>query len=130
MKRLTICLFTSLLILGCAGVENLKPGAGGQTFEIRGKTYDQIWKAVVRTTTRSLTIVESSKKNGSLKAKKEAGLTSLGEVVGVFIHPTTKRALMYTVEVQSLKRVDVKTDIIGRDWTSTIITGIKAELDQ
>ena len=89
-------------------------------------TYDQIWKAVVTTASRNLTIVESNKETGTLRAEKGAGLTTWGEVVGVFVRPSRNGAPVYTVEVQSLKRS--KLQITGQDWTSTMISGIKAEL--
>ena len=123
---INICVF--LLISGCASMDSLKPGAGGSTFEVRDKNYDEIWKAVVRTASRSLTIVEIDKETGTLKGEKSAGLTTWGEVVGIFVRPTTKNAPVYTVEVQSLKRSMVQ--VTGQDWTSTIISGIKVELNQ
>lgn len=94
----------------------------------RGKSYDEVWKAVVRTASRSFAIVESSKETGTLKAEKPAGMTTWGEVVGIFIKPTSNGAPVYAIEVQSLKRYQVQ--VTGQDWTTTMITGIKAELDQ
>ena len=102
------------------------PEPAGSTFEVRGKSYDEIWNAVVITASRSLTIVENNKETGMLKAEKGVGLASWGEVVGIFVRPTTKNAPVYTVEVQSLKRS--KAQITGQDWTATMISGIKAEL--
>jgi hypothetical protein len=124
--RWVVVFIVSMFISGCATVDSLQSGAGGSTFEIRGKTYDQIWKAVVTTASRNLTIVESNKETGTLRAEKGAGLTTWGEVVGVFVRPTRNGAPVYTVEVQSLKRS--KLQITGQDWTSTMISGIKAEL--
>jgi hypothetical protein len=76
---LALCLF------GCATIDSLQPGRGGSTFEIHGKTYDEVWNAAVRTASRSLTIVESDKASGTLKAEKGVGMATWGEVVG--IHP-------------------------------------------
>lgn len=128
MRRLIICLFMALSISGCATIDTLQPGTGGSTFEVRGKSYDEIWKAVVSTASRSLTIVESNKETGTLRAEKGVGMATWGEVVGIFVRPTRNGAPVYTVEVQSLKRSTVQ--ITGQDWTSTMISGIKAELDQ
>lgn len=123
---LAIMLLASAALFGCATTDTLQPGTGGSTFEVRGKTYDEIWKAAVATTSRSLTIVESNKESGTIRAEKAAGLATWGEVVGVFIRPTTNGATVYTVEVQSLKRS--RAQLTGQDWTVTIIAGIKAEL--
>lgn len=128
MRRWLIYLIVALWISGCATIDTLQPGAGGVTFEVRGKSYDEIWKAAVRTASRSLTIVESNKKTGTLRAEKGVGMTTWGEVVGIFIRPTNNDAPVYTVEVESLKRSQLQ--ITGQDWTATMISGIKAELGQ
>ncbi len=78
MRRWIIFLVVALSISGCATVDTLRPGTGGSTFEVRGKSYDEVWKAVVRTASRSLTIVESNKKTGTLRAEKAAGATTWG----------------------------------------------------
>ena len=128
----TILLATFIFVLasisGCATIDTLQPGTGGSSFEVRGKTFDEIWKAVVRTASRSLTVVESNKEAGTLRAEKGVGMATWGEVVGVFVRPTSNGAPVYTIEVQSLKRS--RMQLTGQDWTSTMISGIKAELDQ
>lgn len=125
---LAAAIFALMSISGCATIDTLQPGTGGSSFEIRGKTYDEVWKAVVRTASRSLTVVESNKETGTLRAEKGVGMATWGEVVGVFVRPTSNGAPVYTIEVQSLKRSRVQ--LTGQDWTSTMIVGVKAELDQ
>lgn len=125
---LSVFIFVLISISGCATIDTLQPGTGGSSFEIRGKTYDEIWKAVVITASRSLTVVESNKEAGTLRAEKGVGMATWGEVVGVFVRPTSNGAPVYTIEVQSLKRSRVQ--LTGQDWTSTMIAGVKAELDQ
>lgn len=126
MKRRSILWLVGFLLAGCATVDSVQPGSGGSTFEVRGKSYDEIWKAVVTTASRSLTIVENNKQAGTLRAEKGAGLATWGEVVGIFVRPATNGAAVYTVEVQSLKRSRIQ--ITGQDWTTTMVSGIKAEL--
>jgi hypothetical protein len=113
---------------GCATTSSVQPGGGGTTFVVRDKSYDEVWKAAVATTSRSLTIVESSKDTGTLRAEKGVGLSTWGEVVGVFVRPAAAGAASYTVEVQSLKRN--RLQLTGQDWTATIVSGMKAELGQ
>lgn len=125
---LSAFIFVLASLSGCATIDTLQPGTGGSSFEVRGKTYDEVWKAVVRTASRSLTVVENNKETGTLRAEKGAGMATWGEVVGVFVRPTSNSAPVYTIEVQSLKRSRVQ--LTGQDWTSTMIAGIKAELDQ
>lgn len=128
MKKFMIMALSFCLFSGCATIDSLQPGGGGSTFEIRGKTYDDVWKAAVITTSRSLTIVESDKASGTIRAEKGVGMATWGEVVGIFIRPTTNYAETYIIEVQSLKRA--RGQFTGQDWTPTMIAGIKTELDQ
>jgi len=128
MKYCIISIVISIALPGCATISSLQPGRGGSSFQVLGKNYDEVWKAVVGTASRSLTVVESDKDKGVLKAEKRPGLTTWGEVVGVFIRPASRDAPIYTVEVQSIKRY--RLQITGQDWTTTMISGIKAELNQ
>jgi len=114
------------ILVACATIGSLQPGAGGSTFEVRGKSYDEIWKAAVQVMSRNLTIVESDKASGQIKSEARAGIATWGELVGVFIRPTIPNADSYTVEVQSLKRA--RFQITGQDWEPHVIAGIKAEL--
>ncbi|HLE17968.1 MAG TPA: hypothetical protein VI728_06760 [Syntrophales bacterium] len=123
--------FLSILIflaVGCATIGSLKPGTGsGSTFEVYDRNYEEIWKAAVTVVGRSLTIVESNKDTGTIKAEARAGITTWGEVIGVFIHPASKGEQKYTIEVISLKRS--RLQITGQNWEPTIIIGMKAELN-
>ena len=125
--RIFLTMFFAICLLGCSTTDSLKAGTGGSTFEVRGKSYDEVWKAVSRTASRSLTIVESNKEVGTIKAEKSAGIATWGEVVGIFVRPVGGAAAVYTVEVQSLKRSSLQ--ITGQDWTTTMKSGILAELD-
>jgi len=125
--RRQVLLLLVALTTGCATTESLEPGSG-TSFQVKGRSYDQVWKAAVTTASRSLTIVEQSRETGTIKAESRAGLATLGEVVGIFIRPARAGASAYTVEVQSQKRS--KLQITGQDWTQTMVAGIKAELGQ
>lgn len=125
MKWIAVA-FSLCFLVGCATINSLQPG-GGTSFDVSGRSYDDIWKAVVRTASRSLTIVENNKESGILKAEKSAGMTTMGEVVGIFVYPSKLQPDSYTIEVQSLKRSQFQ--ITGQDWRATMISGIKTELD-
>ena len=109
---------------GCATIGTLEPGSGGSTFEVHGKSYDELWKASVRAMSNNLTIVESDRTAGNIKSEARAGMTTWGEVVGLFIRPMTANS--YRVEVQSLKRSRVQ--ITGQNWEPSVVANIKAEL--
>lgn len=129
--RAPLSLFIFLMAFvnfGCATIGSLGPGTEkGYKFTIEDKTYDEIWKAAIKAVTRSLTIVESNKELGIIKAEKGASLFTWGEVAGVFITPPNLKSSRYQVEVVSEKRS--KGQITGQDWTLNIVEGIKAELD-
>lgn len=113
MKSILILMFVGL-ISGCATIGSLQPGSGGSTFEVQGKSYDEIWKASVRAMSSNLTIVESDKASGTIKSEARAGMATWGEVVGLFIRPTSAGADKYTIEVLSMKRM--QTQITGQNW--------------
>lgn len=126
----TICIsLIALSLIGCATTDTLQAGKSDSAkFTVEGKTYDQVWKASIKTVGSQLSIVQKSKENGIIKAEKGVGVTTWGEVVGVFISPANKPAEKYTVEVQSYKRSRIQ--LTGQDWTQTIVSGIENELDQ
>lgn len=125
-RHFLLLLATVAAFPSCATVDSLQPGSG-RKFLVQGKTYDDIWKASVRSMSRNLTIVESDKSRGLIRSEARAGIATWGEVVGVFISPSQPGAPVYTVEVESLKRSMVQ--ITGQDWATAIITSIQAELD-
>jgi len=118
--------FTCFLLAGCATVGGLAPGSGGSTFEVHGRSYDDVWKASVRAMSNGLTIVESDKASGVIKAEARAGMATWGEVVGLFVQPPNAGSSVYTVEVISKKRM--QTQITGQNWEPSVIANVKAEL--
>ncbi len=127
-KFLSLCVAVCglLSLSGCNTVDSVKPGKG-QKFTVAAKNYDLVWKATISVVSRQLTIVEESKATGTIKSEAKAGFATMGEVVGVFIHPVGVNASSYEIEVVSLKR-DATQIFTGQDWTKTIIAGVKAEL--
>ena len=124
-KSAYILLATLMLLSSCTTVGDIKPGQGS-SFEVSDRNYNDIWRASVEVVSRNLTILESDKALGIVKAEKRAGATTWGELIGVFIVPPKTDAKQYTVEVVSKKRL--MTQLTGQDWTATIVAGIKAEL--
>lgn len=90
-----------LLLSGCATTGSLHPGAGTK-ITIEGKSYDKVWDTSVAAVSNQLTVVESNKDTGVIKAEGEwDGLRLSRALVGVFINPPTNSD-EYTVEVVSL----------------------------
>ncbi len=126
MKTIVLSLLVifPLLAAGCAGMDSLQPGSGTK-FDAPNKSFDEVWKAAITVVTRSLTIVESNKESGVIKAEKGVGVASWGEVVGVFITRSSE-GKGFRVEVLSKKRSQLQ--VTGQDWEQTIVEGMKAEL--
>lgn len=118
-------LTAAAVLSGCATLDSLQPGQGS-AFVVRGYTYDQVWQAVNQATVSRLTLRESDKANGVLKAESSAGLMTWGEVVGVFVKPANQPSPTYQIEVQSLKRS--RGQITGTDWTNSLSDSIRSEL--
>lgn len=128
MMRMIFLAMTALALDGCATLDSVQPGAGGTTFQVTGRTYDQVWDAAIESVGAQLTIVQTNRATGMIKAEKQASLTSWGEVVGVFIHPAGREAASYSVEVESFKRS--RAQITGENWTQTVVDEMKARLAQ
>jgi|WetSurMetagenome_2_1015567.scaffolds.fasta_scaffold102146_2 hypothetical protein len=124
-KKLLAVGLVLALASACAAIGSLSPG-GGSSFHVHDRTYDQVWVAAVEVASRSLTIAESDKEAGVIRAEKGIGLSTFGQVVGIFISPVSQESAMYTVEVVSQERY--KFQIGKKNWEQTIIDGMKAEL--
>src|SRR3990167_1717178 len=114
--------FLCCSVVGCATVGSLERGSGSK-FIVKNVEYEKLWKAANRVVSQQLTIVQTSRDNGVIKAEKGAGLATWGEVVGVFITKSESASGEYTVEVQSLKRS--RMQLTGQNWEQTIIQGMK-----
>jgi uncharacterized lipoprotein len=128
MKVLLLVLVVTFFGVGCSSVESLRPGEGGVTVVFHDTDYDRVWDAVVKTATRNLHVVESTKEAGVIRAEYGATAWSWGEVVGVFVNPTRNGAAEYVVEVQTLRRY--KLQVTGPDLASEFISDLKAELGE
>ncbi|MGS0741670.1 hypothetical protein ACVBEF_07525 [Glaciimonas sp. GG7] len=107
---------------------NLQPVVVNPTqFTVTAHSYDEVWKAAIRSVTRSLTIVDDDKRQGRIRAESNIGMMGGGEIVSVTISPAGRNAASYTIEVQSLQRSRLGLGS-GPDWTRNIVAGIKAEL--
>ena len=131
-KLAALTMGAGLFMFGCATINSPTPGKG-TAFEVRGHSYAAVWGAAVRTLERrNFVIVVADREGGMLRAEgEEPGLHywfSYGEIVGVFIRPTRPDAERYTVEVQSLKKLQYQ--VIRRpSWTESILAGIQAALN-
>ena len=121
-----VIVFLLFGLTSCASVEDLKPGTGS-VLEIRDRDFHEIWRAAIKTASNNLTLVYQNKALGTIKAEARAGMTTWGEVVGIFISPTEPMKGKYMVEVVSQKRS--KIQLTGQDWEKAMLAGIGAELD-
>jgi hypothetical protein len=138
LKRITSLFALSALVLltACGGTQDLGRGKTGKSMLVQGGTYDQVWNAAlaaVRETDgdqkleieKHLTVTKEDKAAGVINASAGKSLHSWGEVVGVFISPTTN-APQYTVEVESLAKI--KVNITANNWEDELLAAIKKNL--
>jgi hypothetical protein len=112
-------------LTGCAGIDTVRPATGeGSKFTVYRRSYDQIWNAALSVAGKRLTLVETDKSSGVIKA--EALDRTFGEVLGIFITPPRDGQRKYVVEVLSLLKH--RPQIPGKDSEPEVIAQIKAKL--
>lgn len=125
LKGLLLFLVAVLQLTGCASIDTIRPGSGeGSKFTVYRRSYDEIWNAAVSVAGQRLTLVETDKHTGMIKA--EALDTTFGEALGIFISPPRAGEKKYLVEVLSLLKN--RPQIPGQDAEPQVIGEIKTKL--
>jgi hypothetical protein len=125
LKGLLLFLVAVLQLTGCASIDTIRPGSGeGSKFTVYRRGYDEIWNAAVSVAGQRLTLVETDKHTGMIKA--EALDTTFGEALGIFISPPRAGEKKYLVEVLSLLKN--RPQIPGKDAEPQVIGEIKTKL--
>lgn len=122
----SLCILIVATLAGCSTLRDLDPMDQGAAFEVREKSYDQVWLAAERAVGRQFKIVEINKLTGTIKAEIPPDNADWGEIVGVYVRPFANGSSHYTVRVQSLKRSLIQVQ--SPDRANHISSGIKAEL--
>lgn len=113
----TPVLLVATLLAGCTSTDSLQLSNGaGKSFEVTGRTYEQIWQAATTAMSTDMRIVESHKPSGVIKSKVTNG--TAGKVVGFFIQPTSPNAPRYTVTIVSRK--PLQSDAVDRTWEPSV----------
>ena len=125
LKCLIIFMAVVLQLTACTGIDNVRPETGeGSKFAVYRRSYDAIWDAAVSVAGQRLTLVETDKRSGTIKAEALDG--TFGEVLGIFISPSHDGEKRYMVEVLSLLKN--RPQIPGKDAEPQVIADIKAKL--
>ena len=126
LKGITVFLVAVLQLTGCTGIDSVRPDTGeGSKFTVYRRSYDEIWNAAVSVAGQRLTLVETDKRTGTVKA--EALDSTFGETLGIFINPPRDGEKKYVVEVLSLLKN--RPQIPGQDGEPQVIDDIKTKLD-
>jgi hypothetical protein len=124
-KGLILFLLAIMTVAGCASIDTVRPGSGeGSKFTVYRRSYDEIWNAAVSVAGSRLTLVETDKGTGMIKA--EALDSTFGEALGIFISPPRDGEKRYVVEVLSLLKN--RPQIPGQDAEPQVIGDIKTKL--
>ena len=111
----------------CSTIDGLEPTDKGITVEVANKPYAEVWKSSVNAMSTNMAIVEMNKSAGVIKSEVPAGMATWGEVVGLFIAPTTKDSDRYTIHIVSKTRSTYQ--ITGQNWAPSVAARIQADLD-
>lgn len=118
-----------MLMAGCtSAVPAEDAGANEITFDIQGRTYDEVWSAIESVAGQGLTITERDKSAGTLKATRGVLMGPWGNDVEFSVRPAHSGASGYLVELESTKQRDSR--LPTEDWANTMEYKIKAELGQ
>lgn len=115
----------SIVISACSTIDGVQPSDAGVIVNVANKSYAEVWSASVNAMSKDLTVVKIDKDAGVIKSEARPGLATWGEVIGVFIKPSST-ANNYVIQIVSKKRL--KPQITGQDWTLSIAERIKADL--
>ena len=126
LRGVIVFLIAVLQLTGCTGIDSVRPDTGdGSKFTVYRRSYDEIWNAAVSVAGQRLTLVETDKRTGIVKA--EALDSTFGETLGIFINPPRDGEKKYVVEVLSLLKN--RPQIPGKDAEPEIIGKLKTKLD-
>lgn len=118
---------TAVVSASCATTGGLKHAEGhGETgyYRIdRDSLYDA---AVIALADLGLRIVELQASSGYVAAEAAGGLTSYGEVIGVFVRAGTRDSTASAVEVVSRRRL--ATNVLAKSWEADVFRKIEAQL--
>ncbi|WP_144933988.1 hypothetical protein [Pseudomonas alabamensis] len=110
----------------CSTIGGLEASDEGITLEVSNTPYAEVWKSSVSAMSTNLAIVEINKSAGVIKSEGPAGMTTWGEVVGLFITPPGRISDSYKIHIVSKKRS--KLQITGQDWAPSVAARIQADL--
>jgi hypothetical protein len=126
VKGFIVILIAILQLTGCTGIDSVRPDTGeGSKFSVYLRSYDDIWNVALSVAGQRLTLVETDKRTGIIKA--EALDSTFGETLGIFINPPREGEKRYVVEVLSLLKN--RPQIPGQDAEPQVIRAIKTKLD-
>jgi hypothetical protein len=121
---LAIC---ALMLASCASVDSVKPDNTATTISVKGKNYDKVWSTAQNVMgNNQLSIVSADKANGVIKAENGWSFSSYGEIVGVFISPTTPNASQYVIQIKSVKKYSLNW--FAKNWEPGIAQDMQQQL--
>ncbi len=104
------------------------PDSSEVSFTIHGKSYDEVWSEIERVAERNLTIVDSNKLFGTLKATRGVLMGPWGDVVIFSVKPPNSGAAEYSISLKSTNQPD--SQLPTNDWAHTMVLKIKSDLGQ
>src|SRR5881392_3236159 len=86
LKGVVLLFLVTGCVAGCRSVDSVTPGRG-RTVEIRGHTYDEIWRAAIRVADEHADILERDEARGVIRAERTYHFMGDNGWIGIFITP-------------------------------------------
>jgi hypothetical protein len=119
----------ALLVLttSCATVDGLRDSKGtGETSYYRADRETLLDASVIALRDLGLSIEDVREDEGYVLASQGAGVTSYGEVVGVFVRDLSQDTTVRAVEVVSRKRL--ATNVFAKSWKDDVFGNLEGQL--
>ena len=128
-RRVGVVLLVLSLLLpfaGCASMDSVKPGSG-RTWEARGRSYEEIWRAAIQVMNEHADIVRQDQAQGIIIADRPYHFMGDNGWFGIFITPTSQASEKYRVE--AVYRTRLYGQIPMQSWEQKLLRDIADTLE-
>lgn len=126
-NRLQTVVASALLSAGCATLGGLEHVEGeGSVSYYRAEPGPVFDASVIALSDLGLRIARFDEEAGHVAAEAGGGLWSYGEVIGVFVRPSSRDSDVCAVQVVSRKRL--ATNVLAKNWEADVLERVDAQL--
>lgn len=119
--------FLCLCLSACATSAGKSIPGTGIKIEKSDTTFEDVWDAALRATSRSYPIISTDESRGTIEIKRGTGSVYWHDSLTVLIAPEQAKPDTYSVEVITYKRME--NTMMPDTFAQIVLESIKAELD-